>query len=127
MICFFSSFLSAYPSIHLSIYLACLPVYLSVSYLVPYRFFRDKPFYRHFLLLTTFPPLDIAFRRFIKIFPPISRAANGIRINRTSVKEANLSSVVTQPLHFPFHLFTKPHGNFVTSNCCSGQTELRFF
>lgn len=53
---------------------------------------------------------------------------SGIRINRTSVKEANLSSVVMYPLHFPFRLFAKPCGNFVTSNRCNrGQTKLRFF
>lgn len=94
-------------SVHLFISFVCPSIRLSPTLFS--RFFRDKSFYpfSYFLLLTTFLPFDIAFRRFIKIFSPVSQTANGIRINRTSVKEANLSSVVTQSLHFPFRLFAK--------------------
>lgn len=48
---FLSVCLSAYPSIHLSIF---SPVYLSVFYIILSSVFRDKPFYRHVLLLTIF-------------------------------------------------------------------------
>lgn len=115
---FFSVCLPVYPSI----YLSRLFTRLSVCLLILSRFFRNKPFYRHFLLLTTFRL--ILHSGDSSKFSHLSRERN--RINRISVKEANLSSAVT--LHFSFRLFAKPCGNFVTSNHCNrGQTKLRFF
>lgn len=119
----FFFFLSVYPS-NLSIYLACLPVYLSVFYLIFSRFFQTI-----LSLLSLADDISTIWYCIPEIHQNfLTCLQSEIRINQTSVKEANLSSVVMQPLYFPFRLFAKPCGNFVTSNRYNrGQTKLRFF